>query len=395
MPQTALQVPNFRRYYVGAVLGVNGMWIFRVLMSWLAWDLTRDASFVGLVAAASLLPVAVAGPVMGAVTDRANIKQAFRWVSAGLLVCPALLLAGLHLHVLTPHVLLGVALIFGCVIAAYHPVRQSLGPRLVEPPLIGSVVALSALNFNLGRTISPAIGGLLIGRWGSEAAAVISFLLFLPNLLLQGGLHPRQSRDKPTTALWADFVEGLRYGLGRGPIRAVLILTVAGLGPIRGVMELLALIADGEFHLGAEGLGLLTSAVGGGALFAAVLQVAAGTRLAAAVAMRWAVLVLGFVSIAALVWAPVFPAAMVASALSGFCGTYVGVGLQIGLQSGLADELRGRIMSLWMLAVTLSTSLMALGLSLAAEYWGLDLATLVLLVVCGVLAVSFGRNRAE
>ena len=393
MPKTALQVPDFRRYYVGAVLGVNGMWIFRVLMSWLAWDLTHDASFVGLVAAASLLPVAIAGPVMGAVTDRADIKVAFRWVSSGLLLCPALLLAGVHLHLLTPVVLLGVSLTFGCVIAAYHPVRQSIGPRLVDPPLIGSVVALAALNFNLGRTISPAIGGLLIGRWGSEAAALISLLLFLPSLILQKGLHPRQSRVKPTTALWADFIDGLRYGLGSGPIRAVLILTVAGLGPLRGVMELLALIADGEFQLGAEGLGLLTSAVGGGALFAAVLQVAAGTRLAAAVAMRWAVLVLGFTAIVALVWAPVFPAALAASAVAGFCGTYVGVGLQIGLQSGLPDDLRGRIMSLWMLAVTLSTSVIALGLSLAAEYWGLGGATIVLLFVCAVVAVMFGRSQ--
>ena len=58
--------------------------------------------------------------------------------------------------------LVGIALLFGIVISAYHPVRQSLGPRLVEPPQISSVVALAALNFNVGRVISPAIGGVLI-----------------------------------------------------------------------------------------------------------------------------------------------------------------------------------------------------------------------------------------
>ena len=56
--------------------------------------------FFGLVAAASLLPVAVAGPIMGAVTDRSDIKRAFRWVSVGLLVCPVLMLGAMAAGVL-------------------------------------------------------------------------------------------------------------------------------------------------------------------------------------------------------------------------------------------------------------------------------------------------------
>lgn len=393
MSETALSVPMFRRYYAGAVAGVNGMWIFRVLMSWLAWDLTGDAAFVGLVAAASLLPVAVAGPVMGAVTDRSDIRRAFRMVSAGLIVCPVLLLAALGLRVLSPPILLGLALVFGIVVALYHPVRQSIGPRLVEPPLIGSVVALSALNFNLGRTIAPALGGVLIARAGVEAAAVISVLMFLPNLVLVGGLLPRQAAPRAPTALWADFRDGLRHALGPGPIRGVLILSVAGLGPVRAVMELLALIADGQFQRGAEGLGLLTSAVGGGALVAALLQVVAGTRLVASDAMRRAVLALGFSGALGLTWAPAFWMAFAGAAVAGFCGTYVAVGLQIRLQSGLDDALRGRIMSLWMLAVTLSTSLMALVLSVASGIWGLDWSALVLLLVCAVAGAVWGRGE--
>lgn len=378
-PQNALRDANFRRYFIGAVAGVNGMWIFRVLLSWTAWDLTGSASFVGLVAAASLLPIAIAGPVLGAVADRAEILIAFRRVCTGLLLCPLALLVLLGSDLITPPLVLALAVLFGVVTAAYHPVRQSIGPRLVDQPMIGSVVALAALNFNLGRTLSPAVGGLLIGRGGTELAAIVSLLLFLPNLILLGGLKVRATRRATQGALWPDFVAGLRHGLGPGPIRRVLLLGIFALGPLRGVLELLSLIADGQFQRGAEGLGLLTSAAGGGALVAAIVQVLAGSRLAAQNRVRRAIMALGVCAGFGLALAPGFVAAIAAVMVLGFCGTYIGVGLQIGLQSGLADDLRGRIMSLWMFAITLSTSLMALAISLLSDLWGLETAIFALL----------------
>ena len=156
---SAFSNAGFRRYFVGAVLGVNGNWIFRVLLSWLAWDLTQSASFVGLVAALSLAPVAFTAPFFGVLTDRTPILTAYRWVSLGLLICPGALFLLMLSGWLAPAPLVGIALLFGIVISAYHPVRQSLGPRLVQSEQISSVVSLAALNFNLGRVISPAIGG--------------------------------------------------------------------------------------------------------------------------------------------------------------------------------------------------------------------------------------------
>ena len=87
---SVLRRPAFRRYYLCAVAGVNGMWAFRVLMSWTAWDMTGAAGYVGLVAALSLAPVAVTGPFFGALIDRRPILRSFGIVSAALALCPAL-----------------------------------------------------------------------------------------------------------------------------------------------------------------------------------------------------------------------------------------------------------------------------------------------------------------
>lgn len=392
----ALAMPGFRRYFVGAVLGVNGNWIFRVLLSWSAWDLTGSASFVGLIAAASLAPVALTSPFFGALADRVPILTSYRWVIWGLSLCPAALLLLMLSGLLTPPALLAIALLFGLAISAYHPVRQSLGPRLVDPPLIGSVVALSALNFNVGRLLSPAIGGLMIGAFGTALTAAISVVLFLPNLLIAPTLEPRETPRKgaPTSYL-TDLAEGLRIGWARWPVRRTLLLTVIALGPVRAVTELLALIADGRFERGAEGLGLMTSAVGGGALIAAMFQVLAGPRLARMQAVRFGVIALGFLATFGLTAAPSFALALLLAPVAGFAGTYVGVSLQTGLQARLEDELRGRIMSLWMVAITLSTSGLSVVISVLSELMGLAQATAGVLVVAALAVTALAFTRRD
>jgi len=297
---------------------------------------------------------------------------------------------------LAPLPLLGISLLFGMVISAYHPVRQSLGPRLVEPPQISSVVALAALNFNVGRVLSPAIGGLLIAQIGTIPTAAISAALFLPNLIIGPTLTPRDMpRKGERKSYLADLAEGLREGWSRWPVRRSLLLTVVALGPVRAITEILALIADGRFERGAEGLGLLTSAVGAGALLAAVFQVVAGTRLARMPAMRFGVIAMGFAATAALTLAPSFTLAVALAPVVGFSGTYVGVSLQIGIQARLEDELRGRIMSLWMVSITLSTSALSFAISALSELFGLGPTTFAVLCLAAVAVSLIALNQGE
>ncbi|WP_322867683.1 MFS transporter [Aquicoccus sp. G2-2] len=383
---SALSNPRFRIYYLGAIAGVNGNWIFRVLLSWLAWDVTHDPSFVGLIAASSLAPVALTTPFFGALADRMDILKAYRIVLFGMLVAPSSLLLLMYSGHLAALPLLGIAITFGVMLSAYQPVRQSLGPRLVDPPEISSVIALGSLNFNVGRLLSPAIGGVLIGEYGTMTAAIVSISLFLPALVIAPLLRPRERALKiaPTSYL-TDLREGIRVGWQEIPVRRSLLLTVLALGPVRAVTEILALIADGSFERGATGLGLLTSGVGAGALLAALFLVAAGPRLARMRTLRYGIIAMGFAATIALSLAPTFPLAIAAAIPMGFTGTYVGVSLQIGMQARLADELRGRIMSLWLLSVTLSTSALSLTISALSEWAGIGGAVTTVIVIAAVL----------
>lgn len=386
--ERALSYPQFRRFYVGAVSGTNGGWVSRILMSWLAWDLTHSATFVGVIAATTLLPVAIFGPFFGAVIDRMSTRLAFRRVAFAMMGAPALLITLMLLDVLTAPALFFVSLTFGTVMSCYHPVRQSLGPRLVERPAIGSVVALSALNFNIGRLLAPALGGMLIAEFGTLPAACLALVMTIPNVVIAPTLIPREGDHSGHGRMIDDLSEGFRVVWQRWPIRRSILLAVASLGILRGFPEIMAVLADGVFERGAAGLGLLTSCVGGGALIAAVFQVVAGNRLVRHRLLRFALIWVGFAGILGTAFAPSFNWALPPAAAIGFASTYVGVSLQIGVQARLEDELRGRVMSIWMLANTGSTAALAFLLSAFTEWQSIGFAVVTLLTLCAVATLA-------
>jgi MFS family permease len=70
MSLAALRSPGFRRYLVGNAFALNGLWLGRLTMGWLAWDLTGQAGFVGLVSFLVFAPTLVSGPLFGVIADR-------------------------------------------------------------------------------------------------------------------------------------------------------------------------------------------------------------------------------------------------------------------------------------------------------------------------------------
>jgi MFS family permease len=399
---TALKVPQFRSYFTAAVGAVNASWVFRIILSWEAWEMTGRPAYSGIVAAASLLPIAVAGPFFGVLADRVDILRAYRLVNLGLMLMAGAFLALSLAGWLTPTVLLGVALCFGTALAAYHPVRQSIAPRLVQSGDIPSVVALTALNFNFARLACPAIAGLLIAQVGVEAAAFVSILLFLPAQIAARRLAPRGNGrlGRPTRFL-ADFRGGVRAVAASAWRRLAVLLAITAIGPLRGMQELLSVVADGRFGRGVEGLGLLGSAVGGGALVSVLAHILLPARSPRVVRAGIGVSVAaGFAAAQVIAHTGLFPLAVAATAVTGFCTTFLAVEMQVTLQTGLDDAVRGRVMSLWMLSVTFATSLSASGIGALADLASLDWAVRIVFGLCLAMllvavAVERSRRRAD
>ncbi len=389
MNLVALKSPSFRLYFLGGLFAVNGLWVMRILIGWLAWNLTQSASFVGLVAALSLVPTFLTGPFFGVLVDRANIKLAVFMTNTSMIICIAALLA-IHLSgQLNPNYLSLIAIAIGVASSAHHPVRMSLAPRLVEPQHVGSVVALAALNFNTARMISPAIGGIIIEQFGITTAMVISLLFYLPSLMVIPFLRPRTPlRAKIKEPFLTALKNGIQYLWHRPELRLVLLMTALMALSVRGTTEILPVVADGLYNKGAIGLGQLGSAVGAGAVFSALLKAFGTAHPAKTLSIPASIImVLGILCVALFGNSDVWNITLGAAAILGFASTYLGVSLQSAIQADLPDDMRGRVMSIWIVIATGASAVGAFTIGLATETLGLSISTYGLAGICLALFV--------
>lgn len=373
---------QFRLFFLGIFFAVQAIWVQRVTIGWLAWDRSGSVAFVGLVAGLSLAPALVLGPLFGVMADRVDIRRASLATNLGMALVLAVL--ALSLPVSGPLVLVGAAFAIGVISSAHHPVRMSLGPRLVPADMVQHVVSVTALNFNLARLVAPVIAGSVIATAGAGAALWVSVLCYVPMLLVLPRLTPRALPQRPPASVWADLRDGLRYAMTAPLVRLALVFTFIFSTVVRGALEVLPVLADGAFGRGAAGLGVLTAAAGAGAISSAMLKAsgvgAAGASIPPMV--FWAAM-LGQGAVIAMGLAPGWYLAIATTALAGFCATWVGVSMQAALQTDLPDGYRGRVMSLWVVAGFGAVALGAFGIGGLGEWLGIGPA----LALAGVLGI--------
>ncbi|WP_371157074.1 MFS transporter [Jannaschia sp. 2305UL9-9] len=369
---SALSHPGFCAYFIAAVPLTQALWAQRVTLGWLAWDMSGSAAYVGLIAALGLVPVLVSGPVFGVLVDRADIRRAIMTTSAAMLALLVLAAVLAGSGALGQGGLAFLALSVGVVSSAHHPVRMSLGPRLVPRADVSGVVALSALNFNMARLIAPALTGTALASVGAVATLWASAALYLPMLFAVRWMDPR---PLPPGAGSDPIMVGVRaagrYILTTPVARQAVILTAAMAIPVRGYLELLPVMAEGVHDRGAEGLGLLTAAAGGGALLAALAK--ASARKAGVTRLLRCVLIAGVCALLPLGLATGWWAALAWTAVLGFASTFCGVTLQAAVQQDLPDDLRGRVMSLWVVVGIGSVALGSGAMGGLAGLFGLPL----------------------
>ena len=275
MNLSAFYFRDFRLYLLGNLFAINALWMQRVTIGWIAWDLTKSATFVGFVAFINFAPAIITGPLFGVLIDRVNVKKAAQVTQFSLFTISV----GFYLFFifggLNELFLSVLSLLSGIATSAHNPVRLSLAPRLVNRGSVSSVVSIVAINFNLARLTGPAIAGWLIAVWSLQITLLVQSLLYLPFILMVNLLRPRDqvSRKTDQEPFLAALRSGVKHTLSNSFMRQALLITSLYAFLIRGTLEILPVIADGIFAKGAAGLGILTSIAGFGAVVAGITKV--------------------------------------------------------------------------------------------------------------------------
>jgi MFS family permease len=386
---------SFRIYLFGHIPNVIGVWVVRVAIGWLGWQLTGSAFWLGALAAADSMPALVLGPFGGALADRLDRRQISIVTQAALCIIAVFLAVLTVSGLMTIWILFALALGRGITAAFWQPVRLAMMPNLVPREEIPTAIALNSSTFHSAQFIGPAVATGLLTLGGPSLA-------FAFNVIAAGAMVAvLMAIEVPSTAVakhkrgsvYAEIVAGMRYGFthaGIGPM--LLLLLMLGLG-IRPLTELLPGFADLVFGLDVGGYSLMVSSVGLGAMSGAIWMLRQGNRGGiTAIALRSGLLGGGAALLFALTnWLPL---AIVCLAVLGFSMTSGGVATQQLVQLAVPDELRGRVLSLFGIIFRAGPGVGALIMGWIADTTGLAWPVGIGAAL-GLIAYIFANSRQD
>jgi MFS family permease len=218
-------LPSFRRYWFSQ-LGVglvNGT--LRFALVWLVLDLTDWSPAVGLVGLALGIPATLVTLPAGALSDSVDRIRLIVGGSLVMAVVLALLAVTIWTGVVTVWIAAAAALVSGATFAAVSPAMFAIVPSIVPPDRLLTGVGLQGMGANLALLTGSMLGGATIALAGTGGAmAVLAAISLLSALGMSGVRLPVRPPAAARRRIVADTVEGLRFALGREPLRSLLAI---------------------------------------------------------------------------------------------------------------------------------------------------------------------------
>jgi MFS family permease len=389
----AFKSREFVLFTAGNFSALAALWINRTVAGWLGWELTGLASWVGFVSFLLFAPAIVASPAFGVILDRADLRRAAIVSQLVMIAAMALLLVLLLTDLLTIWFVCFVALVVGVTSAADRTIRFLLVPGIVDKAALANAVTIHGISFNAARLIGPAIGGVMLAAVGADVTVAINILMFVPFLamLFTITLKERQSPKTARQPFLAEVLDGARYAWRHPIIREGVLLTALYSLTVRGALDILPAIADGEYHRGAEGLGQMLAAAGAGALAAAIFVAFrhSGTSRSGISLAPYVSVGVGIVGTGVLGLIHDWPAALATVGVLGFCTSACAIDLQTAVQLAVSEAYRGRIMGIWIMLVIGGAAMNAIVLGFIADIYGMP-GTLVGAALVGAACFPLG-----
>jgi len=340
--------------WLGTFASNIGTWMQNIALGVLAYQLTHSATYVAAIGFAQLGPLFLLSIVGGALADMVDRKRLLIACQVEQLLFSLVLAWAASRH--HPSTLL----IFLCVLgvgignALNAPVFSAVLPVLVPKRDMPGAVSLQSVQLNLSRVIGPAIGGLLlplVEAWGifTINAATYGFAI----LVIARASLPRVRPTGPEQR----HVPGLQRLLGglavarADPLVRYVLVTIFSVSflclPFIGLMPV---IAARDLHINPAGAvyGGLYAVFGLGAALGAVSVGTVFVGVSRMLLIRSGLLGMAvFLAVFGLIrqiWIA-YPVVLVV----GFAYFVTVTSLSTALQAHIADEVRGRVMALWIM----------------------------------------------
>jgi MFS family permease len=387
-----LRSRNFALIWSAALVSNVGTWMQTVALGVLVFARTDQPGWTGLVAAAGFLPIGLLAPVGGALADRLDRR---RWLIVTTLAemtfatVLAVLAATGHDP---PSVLVALAFLGGASGAIGFPAYQAMVPDLVPTEDLLGAVSLSSAQFNLGRVIGPALAGLALLThdygvvFGINAASFAAVIVALVMVRI-----PKPIPSAADVGMMARIVAGARAARAEPGCRAAiqLIALVALLAsPFIALVPAMSGALDRGGVSTSVGTAILVTAQGVGAVAGALALPSLVERFGRRTMMRSALFALPvFLLLYGL--SPALWFSVVAFVAVGAVYIAVLSGLNTVVQLRAPAEVRGRILSIYMMGLGIVYPIGAVLQGLVADRLGVRSVTVIgaVILMVGLLAI--------
>ena len=183
---------DFALFMGGSFISALGMWFRTVTVSWVAFELTGSAFYLGMLTFAQLAPILFFGLLGGVLADRVDRRRLMLTVSTAVTLFNTLLAALGAGGWLNPVVILVLVAILGLCDAVMFPTWQAVIKDLVPSERLRTAVAVSSVRFNLSRVLAPALAGGLLSIAGPAACLAVSAGSSLGIILVTLAIRPRK-----------------------------------------------------------------------------------------------------------------------------------------------------------------------------------------------------------
>jgi MFS family permease len=400
---SALQSANFKWLWFGLLISNAGTWMESVASGWLVTDLEPDraAFWLGVLAISFAIPMLILPPFGGAVADRVHRIRLLWAVQVMYLVLSSALAIVTLIGVVEIWMLLVYAVLNGVVLAFDSPVRHALLPEILSREQLTSGVSLNSVAFTGAALVGPAIAGALIpliGVGGVMTFNAVSCGATLIALSKLQGIAERPSKPS-TEGVFQSIGRGVRFILASPLLSGLMLVSTVGGLFARSYNPLLAVFARDVYHVGSGAYGALVSAGGLGTLIGAFglagrRTVSRRGRLVAAAVLSQATFLLLFAV------SPWFALSLPLLGLIGMSYAIAAASIATLIQLSAPNELRGRVMSLYMLTVIGVPSVGSFIIGAVGQWTGVRLAvggsaSIVLLTVSVILRRNSALRNAE
>jgi len=379
----AFRYRNFRLLWLGAFTSTTGTWMQMVAQAWVVLELTQSAFYLGLVGFLGQLPVIFFTLIGGAFADRLDRRKILLFSQYIQMGVAGLLTLLLYLELIQIWHFLVLVFIVGSGQAFGGPAYQALIPGLVKKEDVPNAVALNSIQFNLARMVGPVAAGAAFATFGAVVCFglnAVSFLAVIAALLM---LKVDFIPPKTDQSVYSQIKSGFSYMRQKGSLWQLTVLGFVSTFCGVPLLTLLPVFAKDVFGLSASGYSTMMAVSGFGSItgalfYAAFSQMHRPGLITLRVQLFFALLLASFALSENLVFS------VIVLFLTGACLISLFASITSLVQLAVTEEMRGRMMSIFMLAFRGG---MPLG-DLAAGYLAAEVSpSFALLVLASILVV--------